>query len=55
VRRRNARRTVENQLAGEVELSAEELAEIAQLLEKYPRKGARYYVDVPDELLNLWN
>lgn len=52
--RRNARRTLENRLAGDVELSAEDLSEIGQLLEKYPRKGARY-VDAPDELLGLWN
>jgi hypothetical protein len=45
---------LENRLAGEVELFPEDLAEIAQLLEKYPRKGARY-VDIPDEVLNLWN
>ena len=54
MRRRNARRTLENRLAGEVELSAEDLAEIGEMLEKYPRKGARY-VDAPDELLGLWN
>ncbi|KAN0102348.1 aldo/keto reductase [Russula decolorans] len=47
-------RTLENRLAGEVELSTEDLTEIARLLEKYPRKGARY-VDVPDELLSLWS
>ena len=52
--RRNARRTLENRMAGEVELSAEDLAEIGEMLEKYPRKGARY-VDAPDELLGLWN
>jgi hypothetical protein len=45
---------LENRQAGEVELSAEDLAEIAQLLEKYPRKGARY-IDVPDEQLLLWS
>jgi hypothetical protein len=54
VRRRNVRRTLENRLAGEVELSIEDLTEIAQLLEKYPRKGARY-VDVPNEVLSLWS
>ncbi len=37
----NAKRALENLAAGDVELSAEDLAEIAQLLEKYPRKGAR--------------
>jgi len=54
VRGRNVRRTLENRQAGEVELSTEDLSEIAQLLEKYPRKGARY-VDVPDEVLSLWS
>lgn len=52
--RRNVKRTLENQLAGEVELSTEDLTEIARLLEKYPRKGGRY-ADVPDEVLCLWN
>jgi hypothetical protein len=45
---------LENRLAAEVELSTEDLAEIAQLLEKYPRKGARY-VDAADEQLLLWS
>jgi hypothetical protein len=48
------KRTLENRLAGEVELSTEDLAEIAQLLEKYPRKGGRY-IDALEEQLNLWN
>ncbi|KAI0001695.1 aldo/keto reductase [Russula vinacea] len=50
----NIKRTLENRHAGEVELSTEDLAEVAQLLEKYPRKGGRY-VDAPEEQLNLWN
>lgn len=50
----NAKRTLENLAAGEVELSTEELAEIAQLLEKYPRKGSRYINDSMDEHLHLW-
>ena len=52
---RNEKRTLENLNAGDVELSAEELAEIAQLLEKYPRKGARYIDGVKEDQLNLWN
>jgi len=50
----NVKRTLENQLAGEVELSTDDLAEIAQLLEKYPTKGGRY-VDALEKHLNLWN
>ena len=51
---RNAKRTLENLSAGNVELLTEDLAEIAQLLEKFPRKGARY-VDGPEEQqLHLW-
>jgi hypothetical protein len=37
-----------------VELSTEDLTEIAQLLVKYPRKGTRY-IDVPDAQLLLWS
>ena len=55
MRRRNIKRTLENLQAGDVELSAEDLAEIAQLLEKYPRKGARYVDGVTEEQLGLWN
>jgi diketogulonate reductase-like aldo/keto reductase len=51
---RNVKRTLENLSAGDVELSTEDLAEIAQLLEKYPRKGARY-VDGMEDVLLLWN
>jgi len=51
---RNAKRTLENLAAGEVELSTEDLAEIAQLLEKYPRKGARYVDGLTDQQLHLW-
>ncbi|KAI0001692.1 NADP-dependent oxidoreductase domain-containing protein [Russula vinacea] len=51
----NARRTLENRQAGEVELSTEDLAEIALLLEKYPRKGGRGVDQVTDEQLHLWN
>ncbi|KAH9997726.1 aldo/keto reductase [Russula compacta] len=51
----NIKRTQENLQAGDVVLSAEDLAEIAQLLEKYPRKGARYVDGVPEEQLGLWN
>jgi pyridoxine 4-dehydrogenase len=50
----NIKRTLENLSAGDVELSADDLAEIAQLLETYPRKGARY-IDGMDDKLNLWN
>ncbi|KAI0304547.1 NADP-dependent oxidoreductase domain-containing protein [Russula brevipes] len=51
----NAKRTLENLGAGDVELSAEDLAEIAQLLEKYPRKGARYVDGPTEQQLHLWN
>jgi len=51
---RNVKRTLENRLAGEVELSTEDLVEISQLLEKYPRKGGRY-IDATEEQLHLWN
>jgi hypothetical protein len=51
---RNVKRTLENRLAGEVELSTEDLTEIAQLLEKYPMKGARY-ANAPEENMFLWN
>jgi diketogulonate reductase-like aldo/keto reductase len=52
---RNVKRTLENLSAGDVELSTENLAEIAQLLEKYPRKGARYIDGVEEDKLLLWN
>ena len=55
VPRRNVKRTLENLSAGEVELSTEDLAEIGQLMEKYPRKGARYIDGVEEEKLLLWN
>jgi len=51
----NVKRTLENLLAGDVELSGEDLAEIAALLEKYPAKGARYIDDLTDQHLHLWN
>lgn len=51
----NAKRTLENLVAGDVELSAEDLAEIAQLLEKYPRKGGRYRDGISDKQMHLWN
>jgi hypothetical protein len=46
---------LENLSAGDVELSADDLAEIAQLLETYPRKGARYVDGVAEDKLELWN
>ena len=52
---RNVNRTLENLLAGDVELSGEDLAEIAALLEKYPAKGARYIDGLTDQQLHLWN
>ena len=52
MRRRNIKCTLENRHAGEVELSTEYLAEVAQLLEKYSRKGGRY-VDALEEQLNV--
>jgi pyridoxine 4-dehydrogenase len=51
----NVKRTLENLSAGDVELSTEDLGEIAQLLEEYPRKGARYVGGEADEKLHLWN
>jgi hypothetical protein len=39
--RRDVKRTLENLLAGDVELSTEDLAEVAQLLGKKPKKGSR--------------
>lgn len=52
---RNAKRTLENLAAGDVELSSEEMVEIAQLLEKYPRKGSRYVDGPAEKQLHLWN
>jgi len=46
---------LENLSAGDVELSTGDLAEIAQLLEKYPRKGARYVDGVEESKFDLWN
>jgi hypothetical protein len=37
-----------------MELSAEDLTEIGQLLETYPRKGGRY-IDAVEHQLHLWN
>jgi pyridoxine 4-dehydrogenase len=51
----NMKRTLENLSAGDVELSTDDLAEIGQLLEKYPRKGARYVDGVEEDKLLLWN
>jgi len=46
---------LENLSAGDVELWTGDLAEIAQLLEKYPRKGARYVDGVEESKFDLWN
>lgn len=51
----NAKRAIENLVAGDVELSAEDRAEIGLLLEKYPTKGRRYVDSLTDEQLHLWN
>ncbi|KAF8473019.1 hypothetical protein DFH94DRAFT_695926 [Russula ochroleuca] len=53
----NIKRTLENLNAGAVdsELSAEDLAEIGQLLEAHPRKGGQYIEGVEDQHLHLWN
>ncbi|KAF8274160.1 NADP-dependent oxidoreductase domain-containing protein [Lactarius quietus] len=51
----NAKRTLENMVAGDMELSAEELAEIGLLLERYPTKGGRYMDGLNDKQLLLWN
>jgi hypothetical protein len=53
-RGRNVKRTLENLRAGDVELSAEDLTEIGQLLETYPRKGGQY-IDGVEHQLHLWN
>ncbi|KAI9456301.1 aldo/keto reductase [Russula earlei] len=50
----NVKRTLENLQAGDVELTAEDLAEISELLEKYPRKGARYVDGLTEQQLHLW-
>ncbi|KAH9961500.1 aldo/keto reductase [Russula dissimulans] len=50
----NVKRTLENQAAGDVELSVEDLTEIGQLLEEYPTKGGRYVDGLTDEQLHLW-
>jgi pyridoxine 4-dehydrogenase len=50
----NAKRTLENLQAGDVELSAEDLAEIGQVLETNPIKGGRY-IDGMEQHLHLWN
>jgi hypothetical protein len=52
---RNVKRTLENLLAGDVEFSGEDLAEIAALLEKHPTKGSRYIDGLTDQQLLLWN
>lgn len=44
---------MENLSAGDVELSTEDLAEIAQLLEKSPRKGARHVGGLTEQQLHL--
>ncbi|KAF8274161.1 aldo/keto reductase [Lactarius quietus] len=51
----NAKRAIENLVAGDMELSAEELAEIGLLLERYPTKGGRYLDSLSDKQLLLWN
>jgi hypothetical protein len=45
---------LENLVSGDVELSTEDLAEIAQLLEKYPRKGSRYIDGPAEKQFHLW-
>ena len=51
----NTKRVIENGVGGDVELSAEELAGIRLLMEKYPTKGGRYMDSLSDEQLLLWN
>ena len=51
----NAKRTIENMDAGDVELSAEDLTEIGLLMEKYPTKGGRYFEGLTEKQLLLWN
>ena len=48
---RRKERTLENQSGGDVELSAEELAEIATIMEKNPVRGHRYYGEQVDVML----
>jgi pyridoxine 4-dehydrogenase len=49
---RQAKRTLENVSAGNIELSAEDLKEIDEILAIYEVKGDRYYGD--DKAMMLW-
>jgi len=52
----NAKRAIENLVAGDVDLSAEDLDEVRLLLEKYPTEGGRFRDGLSDkQLLNLWD
>lgn len=51
---RKSQRTLENLAAGDIELSAEDLKEIEEVLEKHPVNGTRYVDGVPTERLRLW-
>ncbi|KAI0055772.1 aldo/keto reductase [Artomyces pyxidatus] len=50
----NIKRTLENLEGGDVELSAEELAEINTAMDAHEVKGGRYVDDVPSTVLGLW-
>jgi pyridoxine 4-dehydrogenase len=50
---RKASRTLENLEAGEVELSATDVKEMNEVIEKYGVKGDRQ-VGLPEEKLHLW-
>ncbi|KAI0060339.1 aldo/keto reductase [Artomyces pyxidatus] len=50
----NIKRTLENLEGGNVELSAEELAEIDAVMDEHEVKGGRYVDEVPNTVLGLW-
>ncbi|KAI0061091.1 aldo/keto reductase [Artomyces pyxidatus] len=50
----NSKRTLENLAGGDVDLSADELAAIAKVLETHEVKGGRYRDEIPDHVLGLW-
>ena len=47
--RRNKTRTIENLAGGDVDLTAEEVAEINNILEAYPVKGGRFVREAEDD------
>ena len=51
---RNKKRNLENLAAGDVELTAAELAAIDDILTKHSVKGGRYNDHVDPKMLHLW-